>query len=59
MTFKFGSRKVLKVGYSLLIPLPAEWARNVKTGKGDSVTIEMMPDQTLRISPVNCMEIKQ
>lgn len=59
MTFQFGFCKVLSVGYSLLVPLPKEWMRNVKTGKGDSVRIEMMPDRSLRISPANVMKMKQ
>ena len=54
--FQFGFRKVLSVGYSLLIPLPKEWTRNVNAGKGDKLRIEMLEDHSLRISPVNAME---
>ena len=56
--FQFGVRKLIGVGYSLLVPLPKDWARNVKIGKGDAVRIEMMPDRTLRISSVNEMEMR-
>ena len=56
--FQFGFRKMISVGYSLLVPLPKEWTRNMKMGKGDTVRIEMMPDRTLRISSVNEMEMR-
>ena len=52
MTFNFGKRKIQKVGYSFLVPLPVNWIKNLDIGKGDSLKIEMLDDQSLRITPV-------
>lgn len=53
MIFEFDHRKVQKVGYSYLIPLPTDWVKNMKIGKGDLLKIEMSEDRTLRITPVS------
>jgi hypothetical protein len=51
MNFNLGNRKIQKVRYSFLIPLPAQWLRNMNIGKGNSVKIEMQEDHSLRITP--------
>lgn len=50
--FNFSTRKVQKVRYSYLVPLPVQWAKNMKLRKGDSLRIEMEDDYSLRITPV-------
>jgi antitoxin MazE len=52
MNFNFKNRKVQKVKYSYLIPLPPEWVNSMGVSKGDSIKIEMQDDQSLRITPV-------
>jgi len=52
MKFNFGKRKVLKVGYSFLVHLTVDWIKNRDISKGDSLKIEMLDDQNLRITPV-------
>jgi antitoxin MazE len=38
--------------YAFLIPLPADWAKNMNLNQGSSVSIEMLEDKSLRITPV-------
>jgi antitoxin component of MazEF toxin-antitoxin module len=52
MVFDFGKRKIQKVGYSFLVPLPVDWIKNLDIGKGDLLKIEMLDDHSLRITPV-------
>jgi antitoxin component of MazEF toxin-antitoxin module len=52
INFNFGKRKVQKVRYTFLIPLPAAWAKNANLYQSSSVNIEMLDDNTLRIIPV-------
>jgi antitoxin component of MazEF toxin-antitoxin module len=52
MKFNFGKRKIQKVGYSFLVPLPVDWIKNLDIGKGDSLKIEMLDDNSLRITSV-------
>lgn len=52
MNFNFKNRKIQKVKYSYLIPLPPEWVNSVGVSKGDSLKIEMQDDNSLRITPV-------
>lgn len=52
MVFDFGKRKIQKVGYSFLVPLPVDWIKNLDIGKGDSLKIEMLDDHSLRITSV-------
>ncbi len=51
MNFKFGNRKIQKTSYSYLCPLPAAWAKNAKLDQSSSVNIELMDDNSLRITP--------
>jgi antitoxin component of MazEF toxin-antitoxin module len=50
MFFDFGQRKVQKVGYSYLLPIPTNWVRNMKIEKGDTLLIKMTEDKSLRIT---------
>jgi len=52
MVFDFGKRRIQKVGYSFLVPLPVDWIKNLNIGKGDSLKIEMLDDHSLRITSV-------
>ena len=52
MVFDFGKRKIQKVGYSFLVPLPVDWIKNLDICKGDLLKIEMLDDHSLRITPV-------
>lgn len=52
MNFNFKNRKIQKVKYSYLIPLPPEWINSMGVNKGDLLKIEMQDDQSLRITPV-------
>jgi antitoxin component of MazEF toxin-antitoxin module len=49
--FNFGERKVQKVRYTFLIPLPTIWAKNAKLDQSSSVNIELMDDGSIRITP--------
>ena len=50
--FNFGTRKIQKVRYSYLTPLPVQWVKSMKLFKGDSLRIEMLDDYSLKITPV-------
>ena len=52
MTFNFGQRKIQKIRYSFMIPLPVDWIKNMNIGKEGSLKIEMQDDQSLRMTPV-------
>ncbi|BBL63624.1 AbrB/MazE/SpoVT family DNA-binding domain-containing protein [Methanosarcina mazei] len=52
MTFSFGKRKIQKVQYTYMLPIPVDWVRNMKLNKGDSLKIEMISDNRLLISPI-------
>jgi antitoxin component of MazEF toxin-antitoxin module len=52
MVFNFGHRTIQKTRYSYLLPLPVDWIKNMKIGKGDSLNIEMQNDHSLRITPI-------
>lgn len=52
VTFNFGHRKIQKVRYSFMVPLPVDWVKNMRIGKGDSLKIEMQKDKSLRITPI-------
>ncbi len=52
MILSFGERKIQKTGYSFLCPLPATWAKNAKLDQSSRVNIEMLEDNSLRITPV-------
>ncbi|KKF98476.1 hypothetical protein DU86_08605 [Methanosarcina mazei] len=52
MTFSFGKRKIQKVQYTYMLPIPVDWVRNMKLNKGDSLKIEMTSDNRLLISPI-------
>ena len=44
-----------------MIPLPVEWIKNMRLGKGDSLRIEMLEDGSLKITPVpqDCQTLKE
>lgn len=50
--FNFGNRKIQKIRYSFLIPLPVDWIKNMNVYKGDTMKVEMQEDYSLRITPV-------
>ncbi len=50
--FNFGKRKLQKVRYSFLIPLPVDWVNSMEIGKGNLLGIEMQEDSSLKITPV-------
>jgi len=50
MSFNLGPRKIQKVGYSYMIPLPTNWIRNMHMEKGDTLYIKMAEDKSLRIT---------
>lgn len=52
MEFCFGLRKIQKTQYTYMLPIPADWVRNMKLNKGDALKIEMTSDNYLRISPI-------
>jgi antitoxin component of MazEF toxin-antitoxin module len=51
MNFSFEQRKIQKVKYTHLLPIPADWIKNMNICKGDSLNIEMLEDNSLRIIP--------
>jgi len=51
MLFDFGQRRIQKVGYSYLVPLPTNWVKDMKIEKGDRLHIKMTEDKSLRIEP--------
>ncbi len=52
MILNICNRKIQKVRYSFLIPLPVQWIKNMKLAKGNSLKIEMQDDHSLRMTPV-------
>lgn len=46
-----GSRRLIKVGGSLCIPLPPFYLKNVSAGKGAEFDIELLEDRSIRIKP--------
>lgn len=52
MNLSFGERKIQKTGYSFLCPLPVTWAKNANLDQSSLVNIEMLDDNSLRITPV-------
>ncbi|QCR16561.1 hypothetical protein [Methanosarcina mazei] len=51
MSISFGKRKIQKTGYSFLCPLPTVWAKNVNLYQSSLVNIELMDDNSLKITP--------
>lgn len=51
MSFFLGTRRIQKTKYTFLLPLPAVWAKNIKLDQSSSMNIELMPDNSLRITP--------
>jgi antitoxin component of MazEF toxin-antitoxin module len=50
MILDLGQRKIQKVGYSYMIPIPTNWIKNMKIEKGDILNIKMDEDRSLRIA---------
>jgi antitoxin component of MazEF toxin-antitoxin module len=51
MFFDLGQRRIQKVGYSYMLPLPPTWVKDMKIEKGDTLSIKMTEDKSLRIEP--------
>ncbi len=51
MKFSFGQRKIQTVQYTYMLPIPADWIRNMNISKGDALNIVMEADNSLRIIP--------
>ena len=52
MKVLFGKRRIQKMSYSYMCPLPVTWARNAKLVQSSLVNVEMLEDGSLRITPV-------
>ncbi|WP_048155741.1 hypothetical protein [Methanosarcina sp. Kolksee] len=52
MNLKIGERKIQKTNYSFLVPLPTMWVKNANLGQSSSVNIELLEDNSLKISTV-------
>jgi antitoxin component of MazEF toxin-antitoxin module len=50
MYFDLGHRKIQKLGYSYMLPIPTNWIKNMNIGKGDTLNIKMTEDRSLRIA---------
>jgi len=50
--FYLGTRKIQRVHYTYLVPLPVAWIKNHKLGQSDSVKIELLDDSSLKLTPV-------
>jgi antitoxin MazE len=48
----FQKRKIQKIRFSFYITLPVDWVKNMKIGKANFLNIEILDDQSLRITPV-------
>ena len=51
MLFDFGQRRIQKIGYSYMFPLPTNWVRDMKIDNGDQLHIKMTEDKSLWIEP--------
>ena len=51
LNFQFGQRKLQKVKYTYMLPIPVDWVKNMGVSKGDTLSIEMLEDNSLRIIP--------
>jgi hypothetical protein len=51
MKFSFGLKKIQKVQYIYILPIPVDLVKNMKICKGDSLNFEMLEDNSLRIVP--------
>ena len=51
------TRKLQKIGSSLLISIPSNWAKNINLQKGDSISIEINSDSSISIFPITQEEI--
>jgi antitoxin component of MazEF toxin-antitoxin module len=51
-TFRFGPRRVVRMGYSRFVTLPKDWLRNAGVGEGGAVDLAMDGDGNLIITPV-------
>ncbi|MEM0296451.1 MAG: phosphate uptake regulator PhoU [Zestosphaera sp.] len=53
-------RRIQKFGKStLMVSLPASWVKSMKLSPGDSVTIDLMEDGTLRVVPLYMAQKKE
>lgn len=52
MRVQIGLRRVQRLGDSSFVNLPAIWIKQNGVGKGDRVSIEMLDDGSLKISPM-------
>jgi hypothetical protein len=49
--FEFGLRKLQTVRRAYLLSIPVDWIRNMNLSKGDVLNVEMLEDNSLRITP--------
>lgn len=49
--FYFGLRKLQTVRRAYLLSIPVDWIRNMNLSKGDALNVEMLEDNSLRITP--------
>jgi hypothetical protein len=50
MISNHNQRKIQKVRYTYLLPIPINHVRNMKIGKGDTLNVELQADNSLRIT---------
>lgn len=50
INFNFGNRKIVKVRFTHYLAIPSIWIKNMKLSKGDSLNIEMIAGNSLRIT---------
>lgn len=51
MKVKFGLRHLQKSGTSYVLPIPPQYVNTVGAGKGAAFNVEMLEDNSLRITP--------
>lgn len=49
--FKFEPRKVVKIGYTLFVSIPVQWARNKNVEKGSQL-LPILGEEGLLLKPV-------
>jgi len=47
-----GSRRLIKVGGSLCLPIPSIYVQDMNTAKGTEFDIELLDDKSIRIRPI-------
>ncbi|MEI6103146.1 MAG: hypothetical protein WCP70_04305 [Methanothrix sp.] len=52
MGLALGSRKIQRINNCSFVNLPLVWTKSKRIEKGDKVSIEMLDDGSLKISPI-------